>query len=151
MKWIVLLMLLVGGCSSPIAGMATAGSVVTQAHLSAGGQLDAARDKALDEVEAQLPAGPERNAELDRVAAEWQPVGEALDDLKGAIEVYAQSVTLAHAAGTGEEILPQLVALLARVVLLYDTVVDLARALGEELPHLPEMVRALARSVGGVQ
>lgn len=138
------------GCASPIQGFARGGTVVASAHLAAGDQVDAARDHALDAVEAAHPAhGPERSAALDAEAARWEPLGRALDEARVAIQAYAQAVTLAHAAQAGDEILPELARLLARVVLLYDAAADVAHDLGVELPRLPEQVRSLAHAIGG--
>ncbi len=138
------------GCSSPIQAAARGGTLVTSVHLSAGEQIDAARDEALDAVEAANPPGPERNAALDAEAARWEPLAVALDSMRAVLRTYAQSVTLAHAAGGDESLLPEIARLLARLVGLYAAIVQAAEELDVEgLPVLPAEVRTLADALGG--
>ena len=151
--WAVMLgaLLSVAGCGSPIRSAARAGTLLASTHVAAGEQIDAARDRALDAVEAAHPEpGPARNAALDAEAANWQPVGLALDAMREALRSYAQSVTLAHAAGEGDALLPEIARLLARLVALYDAIERAAEEAGlEEIPRLPAEVRDLARAMGG--
>lgn len=134
------------GCSSPIQAAARGGTLVTSIHLSAGEQIDAARGRALDAV----PPGPEHDSGLDAEAARWEPVGVALDAMREALRTYAQTVTLAFAAGNDGALLPEIARLLARLVGLYAAIVQAAEDLGvDDLPALPAEVRTLADALGG--
>ncbi len=145
-RFMVALVLGTLGCSSPYVAAARAGTLATTVHLTAGEQIDAARGRALDAV----PDGPTRNDLLDAEAARWQPVGLALDSMREVLRTYAQTVTLAFAAGGDDALLPEIARLLSRLVGLYAAIVQAAEELGiDDLPALPAEVRAVARAIGG--
>lgn len=138
------------GCDSPVRANAQAATLVTELTITAGDEIDAARDRALDEVETAHPEpGPVRNAALDAEAAHWRPVGLALDAIRAAILAWTQSIALAHASGS-DALLPELLRLASRVVGLYESLRVAAEELGiDDLPALPAEVRALVRALGG--
>lgn len=139
------------GCgASPVRVAANAATIATTITVTAGEEVDAARDRALDAVEAAHPdVGPERSAALDAEAARWRPAGIALDAIRAALLAWTQAIALAHAAGS-DALWPELVRLAARVVGLYDALIAAVEELGvDDLPALPAEVRALARALGG--
>lgn len=136
------------GCDSPVRANAQAASLVAELHVTAGDEIDLARDRALDAVEEAHPnAGPERNAALDAEAQHWRPVGVALDTLRAAVLTWTEAIALAHASGSDLS-LERILRLAARAVEMWDTLVLAAQEIGiDDLPRLPEAVRALARAV----
>lgn len=141
------LLLLVGCSPSAFRVHATAIVVVASAHTIAGGTLDAARDHALDEVEAAHPVvGDERTAALRLEAARWEPGALALDAVRGALLAWVQAVELAQLADDGGSLLPALLPMAARVLALWDAVAATLRAVGIDVPTLPPAVLGL---VGG--
>ncbi len=128
-----------------------AATITIGVHAAAGTVIDDARASALDRVEREHPTDPEHDAELEREAARWRPLGAALDAGREAIGAWIDAIDLARAAGGGEaDLLAPLLALAARAVLLYERIAELARALGvDDLPELPLLVRSLATSIGG--
>jgi hypothetical protein len=127
--------------------------MVTSGGLSVAGSVaDAARDAALDAVEAEHPMhGPERTAALEAEAARWRPLGVALDAGEPALLVWSEALRMAHLAGTTDaDLLPALAPVAARVLLLYDRVVAILEELDVDgVPALPAVVRRLAASMGG--
>lgn len=153
MLWLFLVPMLLLGCgASAYSTHYRAATVVAGVHAAAGTVIDDARKSALDRVEREHPSDPEHDAELDREADRWRPLGVALDLARDAIGAWIDAVDLARAAGGDEgDLLAPLLALAARAVLLYERIAELAGALGvEDLPPLPPFVRALATStIGG--
>ena len=144
--------LLTCGCgASAVQTHARAALVVSSVTSAAGEAVDAARDVALDRVEADHPtAGDERSEALDLEAARWRPAGQALDATRAALLAWVQAIALADAAGQeGGDVLSGLLPLAARVVALYAQVAALAVELGAEgVPVLPPAISGL---LGGVQ
>lgn len=150
LMWALVLLGWCSGCGSPIQTAANAATIATEIVVTAGDEIDDARDRALDEVEAAHPdVGPERSAALDAEADRWRPVGLALDALRGVLLTWERAIVLAHAAGS-DAMWPEILRLAARLALLYDTLINAAEELGlDGLPALPAEVRALARAFGG--
>ena len=138
------------GCGSPIRTAANAATITTELVITAGDEIDAHRDRALDAVEAAHPEhGPERDAALDAEAAEWRPLGIALDAIRATILTWTQAITLAHAASS-DALWPEVLRLAARVVGLYESLRQAALGVGiDDLPALPDEVRSLVRALGG--
>jgi len=126
----------------------TAVVTVAGAHAVTGAAVDAARDSALDAVEAEHPeTGEARTAALRAEAARWTPAGLALDSIRSALGTWLSAVELARAADDGGALLDALLPLAARVLGLWDDLAALLQGLDVDAPRLPEAVRAL---VGGV-
>ena len=78
------------------------------------------------------------------------PCGGALEAARGALATWLQSVELAEAAGGGEDLLPDLARLAARVAELYGSIVELARGVGvDDLPPIPAALAAVLSGIGG--
>ena len=141
--------LMLAACSPSAYRMhSTAVVTVAGAHAVTGAAVDAARDSALDAVEAEHPeTGEARTAALRAEAARWTPAGLALDSIRSALGTWLSAVELARAADDGGALLDALLPLAARVLGLWDDLAALLQGLDVDAPRLPEAVRAL---VGGV-
>jgi hypothetical protein len=135
--------LVVMGCGSNAVQIHTAAIQTTAlAHAGVFASVDAARDVALDAVEAEHPTqGPERNAALDAEAGRWRPAGAALDSIRTALLLWLDAV---EAASEDDDLWDDVLPLVARLAQLWGDVVRLAGTLGLELPSLPPVVAALA-------
>lgn len=152
LAWAVMLgalALLTNGCGGAVQSSARTASAVTLVHQGAGDVIDDARAHALDAVEAAHPQpGPDRSAALEAEAAKWQPIGAALDAMRGVLESWIDATALAAA---GAELDVARVLRLARdLVRLYSSVVAAAEELGvEDLPEMPQAVRDFIAALGG--
>lgn len=160
---LVLLMLLALG-SAPLASGCGASTYQVQAraaHLTAlatdatGDVIDAARDHALDDVEAAHPEhGAERTAALEAEAARWRPAGQALDAIREALLTWVMSLEAARSLGDdgAAVIWPRVLAIAAQVAALYGRVAALARELGATgVPELPAALSTLLAGATGAQ
>ena len=140
------------GCgASAIGTQARIASTVSIATRTAGDSIDAARTRALDDVEHRTEgrAPDVRIAALELEAAHWRPVGQALDAVRDLLRTWASAIALAHAAGGDASLLPPIGETVARAVQLYARIAALARELGADVPELPAEVLALATAVAG--
>lgn len=148
-------MAVLSGCSGQSYRAHAQAITVTSGGLAVAGTVaDTARDAALDAVEAEHPAhGPERTAALEAEALRWRPLGVALDAGRSALLVWAESLRMAHLAGTTDaDLLVTLAPVAARVLLLYDQIAALLTALDVDgVPALPAAVRGLVTTIGGAQ
>jgi hypothetical protein len=137
---VLVVALFVYGCADPIRDQAE-GATVAAATITAGGDVVmAARDAALDRVEAQYPTDPEHDAQLELEAARWRPVLVALDAGREALLTWISALELAHAAGGGEGLLGPVISLGLRTLRLVSSAFELAAELGVEgLPSLPTL------------
>lgn len=137
---IVLAHLTCSGCSpSALATQARAAQVTAIATSAVGEQIDAARARALDAVEAEHPArGEERDAALDAEAARWRPAGQALDGVREVLVTWIAAIEAARIVGEqgASALWPQILSLAAQAVALYGRIADLARTLGVDAPAL---------------
>jgi hypothetical protein len=141
---------LASGCgASALQTHARAALVTTSAVETAGEVVDAARDDALDRVEAEHPVDPEHDRAVRAEASRWRPVGQALDATREALGSWVESIELARIAGDGSLDLVDLLPMGARVLRLYDRVAALARELGARVPALPDGLSALLAAAGG--
>ncbi len=146
-KYIAALALLTCLGCSPSAYRMHAAAVVTvaSAHTVAGGLYTAAKDAALDDVEAHFPdVGPERSAAIDEVVERFRPAAKSLDTIRAALLTWLDAVDLALAADSGDSLLGALLPLAQRVLTLYGELAGLLREVGVEAPALPPFVAALA-------
>lgn len=132
------------GCGRGALAVHARAGIATASVLGvAGEELDAARGRALDRVEEQYPEDPEHDAQLDAEAARWRPAGQALDAAKEALRSWLSAVDLARLADDGEAWLAPTLALVRRVLALYQRVAALSRDLGADVPPLPPFVTGL--------
>lgn len=158
---VMLLAVTVSGSLASGCGASTYQVQARAAHLTAlatdatGQVIDAARDHALDEVEAAHPEhGAERTAALEAEAARWRPAGQALDAIRSALLTWVTSLEAARVLGEdGAAVLwPRALAIAAQVADLYGRVAALARELGATgVPELPAALSALLAGAGGAQ
>jgi hypothetical protein len=138
------------GCANPIGDQARAATVSAGALTAGGDVIMAARAASLDRVEAQYPADPEHDAQVEIESARWRPVLEALDAARTGLLAWIDSLDLARMAGGGDDLLAPIAVVAARAVQLVVRAFDLAASLGvEDLPAIPPVVRQLADGFAG--
>lgn len=141
---------LASGCgASALRDNARAATVVSVVLETAGDAADAARTARLDEVEHAVRNSPDRDEIIRREAAQWEPLGAALDACRDALLSWIGALEVANLAEETDLTWEVFVPLVMRVVLLYDDVQRLANTLGATLPELPAIVRALAVAPDG--
>lgn len=120
------------GCgASAYQGHARAATIAAATLSATGDVIDAARDSALDAVEAAHPEhGVERTAALEAEAARWRPAGVALDDARVGLLTWIDAAQLAQSAGEDGGLLAHLDAIAARFVALFNAVITTAQAAG---------------------
>ena len=146
----VLLAFLAGGCGPAALRLHAQAASVTGIALS--GTRTAilqARSAALDRVEGGTRGQPVA-ARLEALSTEdrgWRPVLHAFEGVRVSLRIWIDSIALAAAAGEGEQIIGNLIAIARDLVAGWAPLSEALRDHGIDAPELPKIVSDLLEAL----